>query len=621
MKNKLLVTRDEYQYRDKDGNILTTSKGDRRLLANVPDPENIRSQFDRRKDDDKTAKINDGKRYFCEFPVTVKTVCGLKIPRKIVGTAIDISQTGIQIRFSKEDDEYLRGFIASNDPVDMLLSFKVAGGVMEEGLEKKVKQNARFIRFDEPTDTLCFQFDERLSSYFRRRIDTSMMIASGFMLFLISLLVVLMRYESTLYLIFAPSLSIYSIITAVFLMTRYMFGSMYRPIKIDPDFAPGVTIVIPCFNEEEWIARTIHSCIDQDYPIDQLEVIVVDDYSTDNSWQVINDTIGVLHNESERFKTKERLKCIRLEENAGKRDAMAAGIYMSTKEFVTFVDSDSFLDCMAIRNIVQPFVDPKVAGVSGRTDVANTFTNAITKMQAVRYYISFRIMKAAESVFDSVLCLSGPLSCYRKVNVLENIDAWLNQKFFGRKATFGDDRSLTHMIVKNNRTVYQDTAICHTIVPHTMKVLLKQQMRWKRSWLRESLIATKFMWKKEPFMVFTFYIGLVIPVLAPIIVLYNLVYIPIAFKIVPTTFLIGLFCMAMLMSIFQMVFRKSSIWLYGLWYCLFYEAVLLWQMPWAWVTFWVSTWGTRMTPADVEAEEKKKKKQETKEKVKVGEEN
>lgn len=74
--------------------------------------------------------------------------------------------------------------------------------------------------------------------------------------------------------------------------------------------------------------------------------------------------------------------------------------------------------------------------------------------------------------------------------------------------------------------------------------------------------------------------------------------------------------MAMLMSIFQLIFRKSSIWLYGLWYCLFYEAVLLWQMPWAWVTFWVSNWGTRMTPADVLSANKKKNREQRKKKDK-----
>ena len=81
-------------------------------------------------------------------------------------------------------------------------------------------------------------------------------------------------------------------------------------------------------------------------------------------------------------------------------------------ELVVFVDSDSFLDPYAIRNVVQPFKDPKMGGVA-EGPMYNTYTNVLTKIQAVRYYIAFRIMKAAESVFDTVTCLSGPLSCYR----------------------------------------------------------------------------------------------------------------------------------------------------------------------------------------------------------------
>ena len=259
-----------------------------------------------------------------------------------------------------------------------------------------------------------------------------------------------------------------------------------------------------------------------------------------------------------------------------------------------------------------------MGGVSGRTDVANTYTNGLTKMQSVRYYIAFRIMKAAEAYFDAVTCLSGPLACYKKSIIEDNMDAWLNQKFLGQRATFGDDRSMTNFVLKKHRTNYQDTAICSTIVPNDYASFLKQQMRWKRSWLRESIVACSFMWKKEPFMAVLFYIGVLVPIAAPIVVLYNLVWVPLKCHIFPTTFLVGLLMMSMLMSAAQLLLRRSSTWLYGIFFCIFYEAVLLWQMPIAWVTFWKSTWGTRMTPEDVKEEEKKKQKQAMKKQRKRG---
>ena len=184
-----------------------------------------------------------------------------------------------------------------------------------------------------------------------------------------------------------------------------------------------------------------------------------------------------------------------------------------------------------------------------------------------------------------LLPVCGPLACYKKEIVLENMEDWLNQKFLGHEATFGDDRSMTNFVLRKHRTSYQDSALCYTIVPNSHKVFLKQQMRWKRSWLRESLIASKFMWKKEPFAALTFYIGVMVPIFAPIVVVYNLIYIPMVYKVFPTTFLVGLLLMSMLMSIAQLFLRKSTTWVFGMLFCIYYEAVLLWQMPIAWFTF------------------------------------
>ena len=390
------------------------------------------------------------------------------------------------------------------------------------------------------------------------------------------------------------------------MLTRYLFGSLYRPVPINPDFTPSVTIVIPCFNEEKWIQRTILSCLDQAYPVDKLKVYVVDDCSSDQSVAKIHELLDRLNDkEGDRYKVNDRVKLFVQEKNAGKRAALVRGVEQTDTDLVMFVDSDSFLEPDAVRNLVQPFQDPKMGGCAGRCDVANTYTNALTEMQSVRYYIAFRIMKAAEGVFDAVTCLSGPLSCYRRDLVMKYKDRWINQRFLGHKATFGDDRAMTNFILDHHRCGYQDTAVCSTIVPRKHRVFLKQQMRWKRSWLRESLMAGRFMWRKEPYAAVNFYIGLIVPIMAPVVVVYNLLYVPLTQHIFPRTFLVGLLLMSLMMSFAQLFLRKSTTWTFGFLFCIYYELVLLWQMPIAWVTFWKSTWGTRQTPSDVAAEEKK----------------
>lgn len=609
--------------------VLTLPREDRRALSNVPDPERIRGQVDRRgfrkaeqagshaaaENTDQMRMLSV--RYLAEFDIRVIPIRGRKRKKGIEGRSADISPTGMLASVEASPYDLQVGDVVQ-------VRFRIPGGAMPEGYEAAVNTKAKIVReFTRERDgreqrMVAFEFEKPLTDYLKkRRWGISVYMASG-MLFIAVAFVMLMRAESIIYFRYNSLLYLYSLVAAAFLLSRYLFGALYRNVPVNPDYTPGVSVIIPCFNEEQWIHRTILSCINQDYPIDKLEVIVVDDHSTDASAERIREMIERVHQEAERFHTRARLKMYVLEQNGGKREALVKGVQMAKHDLVVFVDSDSFLEPTAIRHLVQPFQDPRMGGVAGRTDVENKFTNSITKLQTVRYYIAFRIMKAAEARFDCVTCLSGPLACYRKKLILKHADAWLNQKFLGQPATFGDDRSMTNYILRTHRTSYQDSAICSTIVPSTMNVFLKQQMRWKRSWLRESLRACTFIWRKEPFMALFFLVGLLVPIAAPIIVLYNLVYVPAVYHIFPTTFLMGILLMALLMSLAHLLFRKSRLWVFGLVFCAFYEFVLLWQMPVAWVTFWKSTWGTRETPQDIEARERKAARKRKKQNNNVG---
>ncbi|MBQ7613932.1 MAG: glycosyltransferase family 2 protein [Butyrivibrio sp.] len=595
-----------------DEDVLLHVKKDRRSLPDVPSVGGKRKLTDRRggmEESEKsfkeqTEKRQLGIRYLNIYEVYVRIK---KDGKKygFIAKTFDVSMTGIGLTVTEMEKNILE------NAQDIRIKFHVEPGTLPEGFEMNIRTGARMARttrIHPGKYQVGLIYTEDLAEYAKKKKDRYILTMSSALLFFISLFILLMRSESIIYLKYNSVLYLYSIIAAVFLLSRYLFGALYRPVKIDPDFTPGVTVIIPCFNEEEWIQRTILSCVNQNYPTDKLEVIVVDDQSSDKSVEKIKELIEQLEeSEEEEFKIKERVTYMVQPKNAGKREALAAGLRKAQHEYVIFVDSDSFLEPYAVRNLVQPFKDPKMAGVTGRTDVANTYTNSLTRLQSVRYYIAFRIMKAAESFFHCVTCLSGPLSCYKKELVMENLDKWLNQTFLGQKATFGDDRSLTNIMLRNYRTYYQDTAICSTIVPNNHKVFLKQQMRWKRSWLRESFTAGTFIWKKEPFAAVFFYIGLFVPILAPVIVIYNLFYVPLTRYVFPTTFIVGMVMMAMMMSTAQLFLRKSSTWIYGFLFCMYYEMVLLWQMPIAILTFWKSTWGTRMTTHDVEYMEKKKK--------------
>lgn len=561
--------------------IYPRPKADRRLAPNIPG----RGQSRRR----------GNMRFEAGLQVSVLDTAEEATPLRC--RSEDLSSSGILLHWPEDT--------AKPDAGDtFILRFTMPPGTLPEGYETRVKIKATVVRVNTSPEGLvrvAFNFTRDLDSYLRASRWRRMVLVSLLFILLSVLAIIYMREESIFYFMFDVPIFMYGIAASVFLISRFTFAFFYRNVPVDPDYTPGVSIIIPCFNEEEWIEKTIQCAINQEYPAEKLEVILVDDGSTDRSMERVRHMEKKIINEigPGRFKVVEQPR------NMGKRHALAAGALLSQFELLVFVDSDSFLEPDAVRELVQPFRDPKMGAVSGRTEVQNKWTNALTKMQAVRYYVAFRFMKAAESIFDAVTCLSGPLACYRKNLVLKHLDAWLNQKFFGYPATFGDDRSMTNFILAEMRTGYQDSAVCSTIVPSGMRTFIRQQMRWKRSWLRETLRAGAFMWKKEPFMALSFYAGFILPLLAPIVVIRTMVFVPLEMGMFPYKYLLGILMMSMLMSASYLFFKRSNLWPYGIIFCVFYLCVLLWQLPVAVVTFWRSEWGTRDTAADEAARNKK----------------
>ncbi len=274
-----------------------------------------------------------------------------------------------------------------------------------------------------------------------------------------------------------------------------------------------MSVIIPAFNEEDGIIGTIESCLAVDYPEDLLEVIVINDGSTDRTWERI----------LEAKRRWPKVFAIDLGRNYGKRGAMAEGIRRAGGEILTFVDSDSYLERDAVKAIVQPFVDDRVGAVVGHAYVRNADVNWITKMQQVRYYSAFRVIKGMESLLSgTVTCASGCCAAYRTSVILPLLEAWEFQTFLGRPATFGDDRALTNRVLARHRVVYQASARADTVVPTTLRKFFRQQLRWKKSWLRESLYVVRRFWRKNPLAALFTYASIAFPFMAPFVVLHAL---------------------------------------------------------------------------------------------------
>lgn len=463
------------------------------------------------------------------------------------------------------------------------VSFRLPEGVMpEEYIHSSINTEAD-VCHRKPDGTLGVKFVVPIHRQLERTTWAYLKMAAVGFFILALCAVILIKYQNLYIFWFDIPIFLYNILVGAYLITRFLFAAFYRNAK-PLDVLPTMTVIVPVFNEEQYIERTLRHVMESAYPVSKLNVIVVNDGSTDKTKDAI-ERIRQIYPE---------IVLVNFAQSRGKRSALAAGVRMATTEIVTFIDSDSFMIPKALLFLVASFRDPKVAAVTGHCDVENIWTNLLTRMQSVRYYLSFRVIKAAESVFDTVTCLSGPIAAYRRDVLMPLLDKWETQTFLGWPATFGDDRSLTNYILElGHKVAYDERARVTTIVPDSYRVFLTQQMRWKRSWFRESLRASVFMWKRQPLMSFSFYLGFLLPIVSPFIVFRALILLPIMGDLTPLNYLLGVFLMSSMMSTVYLFARRSRLWLYGIPFCFFYMAVLVWQLPWAMVTCCKSHWGTR----------------------------
>lgn len=352
------------------------------------------------------------------------------------------------------------------------------------------------------------------------------------------------------------------------------------------NYEPFVSFVVPCKNEEKDIRNTIEKCYEIHYPNEKFEVIVINDGSTDN-------TIGVLNSMKGNYPD---LTIVDWKINKGKRHGMAEGFRLAKGEIVVQLDSDSFIEPSTFRELIEPFKNPKVGAVCAHADPANADKNVITKMQAAYYYMSFRILKAAESVFEWVFCCSGCSSAYRKSVVMPVMDQWLKEKFLGDEVNYGDDRALTSWVLKQGfKTVYTDRVKAYTIVPENFKQLMKQQLRWKKSWIINGIFTSRFIFTKDPFIgVFYFLPLLVISFITPFIVLSGLVIFPLVNSVWPIYYLIGIFLVT---TLFLLYYRYTSpnnkYWAYLYLWQILSIFVLSFVMFYAAIKIKDRGWGTR----------------------------
>jgi cellulose synthase/poly-beta-1,6-N-acetylglucosamine synthase-like glycosyltransferase len=229
---------------------------------------------------------------------------------------------------------------------------------------------------------------------------------------------------------------------------------------------PSVSVVVPVWNEENTVLKTIFSILKLNYPKNKLKIFIVDDGSTDNTWRVI-----------QRFRNNKQIKLIQ-KENGGKHTAVNHALEMVDTDLVGCLDADSFVHPEALRRIVAKFEDPEVMAVTPSIKVFNAdgFLGLIQKAE----YIFGIFLRKTFSYMNAIYITPGPFSIFRK-SVFDTIGGY-------QKAHNTEDMEIAMRMQRNNMKIENvHNAFIYTVAPTTLRGLYKQRLRWVYGFIKNAI--------------------------------------------------------------------------------------------------------------------------------------
>lgn len=225
-----------------------------------------------------------------------------------------------------------------------------------------------------------------------------------------------------------------------------------------PNFLPSVSVVVPAYNEEKVIVRTVESLLAQDYT-GELEIVVVDDGSPDDTYRMAAEAFG----------DHPRVTVL-TKPNGGKASALNHGIARARGEIIVGLDADTLFVPATIRHLVAPLADPHVGAVAGNAKVGNRI-NLVTRWQAVEYVTSQNLDRRAFALLDCITVVPGAVGAWRR-------DLVLRAGGF-TDDTLAEDQDLTLAISRLGYGIaYADRALAYTEAPDNVRGLAKQRFRW-----------------------------------------------------------------------------------------------------------------------------------------------
>ncbi len=253
---------------------------------------------------------------------------------------------------------------------------------------------------------------------------------------------------------------------------------------------PGVTIIVPCWNEETTVQGTVDSLLALDYPKDKLHIMVVDDGSTDSTWKVLQG-----------FTATPNIQIFK-KENGGKHTAMNLGIERATTDFIGCLDADSFVTPSALKRMMPYFDEREVMAVSPSIIVSDP-KRPIEWAQKMEYQLSVYIKKML-GLMNGIHVTPGPFSIYR-INVFRNLGLY-------RLAHKTEDMEIAYRMHEHGYRIDQcHDAVVYTKAPPTIYKLYRQRLRWIYGFINNTIDYRRLLFRKKygAFALFTVPAGIV----------------------------------------------------------------------------------------------------------------
>jgi cellulose synthase/poly-beta-1,6-N-acetylglucosamine synthase-like glycosyltransferase len=317
---------------------------------------------------------------------------------------------------------------------------------------------------------------------------------------------------------------------------------------------PGVSVLVPAYNEEPSIVSSVHSILDLRYP--QLEVVIVDDGSTDGTFDVLQqefglqpstrvaagvvETVGEVN--SVHISRDGQIVVIRKENARRRGDALNVALEYSRYPLVCMIDADSVLEKDALMHVVRPFVDdPERVAASGGairpingcpTERGMILEKRLPKgwaprIQVVEYLRSFLLGRVGWSAFNGLMIISGAFGLFRR-DLVQQIGG-LTADSLAEDADLVN--SLHHRLRQEKqdyRIVFVPHPVCWTEVPENLKILGRQRRRWSHGllevlWRFRGMIANP-RYGRMGLLVLPYYV--VFELLTPIVEILGLICLP-----------------------------------------------------------------------------------------------